>query len=640
MLTKILPALSLFLAAVAHAQVPANIVADGVPEIAATVKIATQPYMDFRSASFQGWNDATGAALISTRFGNTAQLHEVKMPGGARTQLTFAAEPIAGGRWQEKIGGYLFYSKDTGGDEYFQGYRLDKGRATPVLLTDGKSRNGSFASNRDGTLIAYASTRRTGKDTDIWVMDPRDPKTDRLLLQRTGGGWGPQDVSLDGKHLLLVESISINESNIHQVDIATGTVRQLTPAQGKVKTSYSNAKFAPDGTVYVMTDAGSEFLRLATLDLVSGKTTALSRETKWDVEEYQISDDGSFIAYVVNEAGSSKLRLIDRKTGASLGAPNVPSGIISDLDVALSGDIGFTLTSAQSPGDVYSVNPATLALTRWTESEVGGLMPADFAAPELVSIKSFDGLDISGFLYRPDATKFSGPRPLIINIHGGPEGQSRPGFLGRANYLLNELGIAVFLPNVRGSTGYGKTFLKLDNGYKREDSVKDIGAFLDALSKDAGLDKSRFAVTGGSYGGYMTLASMTFYSDRLRSAIESVGISNFVTFLKNTNPYRVDLRRVEYGDERDPKMAAFLQKISPLTNVKKISIPLMVVTGGNDPRVPPTEADQIVAAVSAQGGLAWHVLGKDEGHGFRKKANQDYLFWASVMFWESTLLKK
>ncbi len=288
---------------------------------------------------------------------------------------------------------------------------------------------------------------------------------------------------------------------------------------------------------------------------------------------------------------------------------------------------------------MYSVNSKTLAVTRWTTSEVGGLATSNFVEPELVTMKSFDGLDVSGFLYRPSPAKFSGPRPLLINIHGGPEGQSRPGFQGRNNYLLNELGIAIFYPNVRGSEGYGKTFLKLDNGYKREDTVKDIGAMLDVLAKDVRLDKSRFAVTGGSYGGYMTLATMTFYPDKLRAGLEIVGISNFVTFLKNTNPYRVDLRRVEYGDERDPAMNVFLQKISPLTNVSKINIPLMVVTGGNDPRVPASEADQVVKAVRAQGGQAWHVLAKDEGHGFRKKTNQDYQFWASVTFWQHTLLK-
>lgn len=343
MLTKILPAFCLLLALPAHAEVPASIVADGVPEIAAGIKSSTVPYMEFRAASFLGWNDATGAALVATRFGNTAQLHEVKMPGGARTQLTFAAEPIAGGSWQAKTGGYLFYVKDNGGDEYFQGYRLDQGRATPVLLTDGKSRNGSFVSNKDGSLVAYASTRRTGKDTDIYLMDPRDAKTDRLILERSGGGWGPDDISPDGKQLLIAETISINESNIYLVDTSTKAVRQITPPQGKLKAVYSNAKFAPDGTLYVITDAGSEYRYLAKLDAATGKTTPVSTEAKWDVEEYQISDDGSFIAYTVNMAGSSRLMLMDRKSGVTRRASQLPDGVISRLDIAPDGTVGFTL---------------------------------------------------------------------------------------------------------------------------------------------------------------------------------------------------------------------------------------------------------------------------------------------------------
>ncbi len=329
----------------AIAQVPANIVADGVPEIAPQLMASTFPYMEFRSASFQGWNDATGAALITTRFGNTAQLHEVKMPGGARTQLTFAAEPIAGGSWQTKSAGYLFYVKDNGGDEYFQGYRLDNG--APVLLTDGKSRNESFVSNADGTKIAYSSTRRTGKDTDIYLMDPRDKSTDRLILQRSGGGWSVDDFHPGDGAVVLGEYVSINEANLHVLTLATGAVRQITPAQGKVKAYYGSAKHAPDGTLYVLTDAGSEYRRLVRLDTASGKITPVSPESKWDVEEYQISDDGRFIAYVLNEAGSSKLKLIDRQTGKSLGDAALPAGIISGLDIAPSGEIGSTLSSAK-----------------------------------------------------------------------------------------------------------------------------------------------------------------------------------------------------------------------------------------------------------------------------------------------------
>jgi dipeptidyl aminopeptidase/acylaminoacyl peptidase len=315
----------------------------------------------------------------------------------------------------------------------------------------------------------------------------------------------------------------------------------------------------------------------------------------------------------------------------------LPAGTIGSLQIAPWGAIGFSLSSARSPSDAYSVDPRTLAVTRWTRSETGGLDAGVNVEPELIEARSFDGERISGFLYRPDAARFPGRRPLIVNIHGGPEGQSRPGFLGRNNYLLNELGIAIFYPNVRGSTGFGKRFVSLDNGPAlRENSVKDIGAFLDRFDRDPALDRARFAVTGGSYGGYMCYASAIRFGDRLRAANCVVAISNFVTFLENTQSYRRDLRRVEYGDERTQR--AELLRISPMTRVSELRIPLMVVTGGNDPRVPASEADQMVRAVRANGRTAWHLLGQNEGHGFAKKENQDYQFWVGLMFWQANLL--
>jgi dipeptidyl aminopeptidase/acylaminoacyl peptidase len=256
-----------------------------------------------------------------------------------------------------------------------------------------------------------------------------------------------------------------------------------------------------------------------------------------------------------------------------------------------------------------------------------------------VKWKSFDGKEITGFLYRPDAAKFAGKRPVIINIHGGPEAQYRPGFLGRNNYFINELGCAILFPNVRGSEGYGKTFLKLDNGLKREDSYKDISALLDWIPSRPELDAGRVMVTGGSYGGFMTLAVATNYADRIRCALDVVGISHLATFLKNTESYRRDLRRVEYGDERDPEMAEFMERTAPLNNAHKITKPLFVVQGANDPRVPKSEAEQIVATLKKQGTPVWFLMAKDEGHGFAKKKNADFQFYATVQFIRDALLK-
>jgi dipeptidyl aminopeptidase/acylaminoacyl peptidase len=449
-----------------------------------------------------------------------------------------------------------------------------------------------------------------------------------------------EDWSADGKQLLIGEYVSINDSKLHVLDVASGQITQLT-TKSNTLVAYGSGSFLKDGSVIALSDKDSQWRRLVRIDAKTGRETPLIKNQSWDVEEYDIDPAEQVIVYALNEDGFSKLYALDLASGTSAPLPNLPNpGIVGGIKFhPQGGRIAFTLNSSKTPGDIYTLTLGTPRYLRWTESEVGPLDTATFRDPSLMRWKSFDGREISAIVYRPDPEKFPGARPAIINIHGGPEAQSRPTFQSRTNYLINELGITVIYPNVRGSEGYGKDYLMLDNGMKREDSVKDIGALIDALGKDSAVDKARIGVTGGSYGGYMTLASMTFYSDKLRAGLEVVGISNFVTFLKNTNPYRVDLRRVEYGDERDPKMAAFLQKISPLTNVGKIKIPLMVVTGANDPRVPASEADQIVEAVRKQGGSAWHLLGKDEGHGFRKKANIDFQFWSSLMFWQEHLLK-
>jgi dipeptidyl aminopeptidase/acylaminoacyl peptidase len=619
----------------AQVEKPAALVADGIPQIPAALAETTRPYMEFRAAGFQGWNPRTRGIVITTRFGNTAQVHEVAAPRGDRRQITFEADAISAASYARKAGDVLVVQKDVGGSEFWQLYRIDNGRL--VLLTDGKSRNSINAWSHDGRWLAYSSTRRNGADNDLYLIDPRNPASNRLLAEVKGGGWGLADFAPDGRSAVVVNYVSVNKSDLYLIDIASG---RMTPiGDHKAQISYGGARFAPDGRLWVTSDEGSDFQRLGTLDTRSGKFTPVAREAKWDVDSFDIAEDGSFIAYVVNEAGASRVKLLDPRTGASRTVGGLPAGVAGGVEVAPWGTVGFSLASAKSSSDIYSVDPKTLAVTRWTESETGGLDPRVNVEPELVEVKSFDGESVSGFLYRPDPRRFPGRRPLIVNIHGGPEGQSRPGFLGRNNYYLNELGVAIFFPNVRGSTGYGKRFVALDNGAdKREDSVRDIGAFLERLKADPRIDPARIGVTGGSYGGYMCYASAIRYGSQLRGANCIVAISNFVTFLENTQSYRRDLRRVEYGDERDPAQRAKLIAISPLTRVDELNLPLMVVTGGNDPRVPASEADQIVKAVRAKGGTAWHLLGQDEGHGFAKKANQDYQFWASLLFWQQNLL--
>ena len=617
---------------------PESLVLDGVPPIPASLVDTAGRYGSFRSASLSDWHPSRQEMLISTRFADTNQLHLVKIPGGARQQLTFYPDAVATGRFHPNGGDYIVFMKDIGGGEWYQLYRYDVAPGDVTLLTDGKSRNLLGPWSTAGNQVAYMSTRRTGKDTDLWVMNPADPKSDHLLTQLQGGGWQPQDWSPDDKQILLTEEISINESHLFLVNAATGEKTPLTPPDEK-QVFYGEAHFSKDGKgLFLTTDKDSEFQRLAYLDLATKQLKFLTTAIKRDVEGFDLTKDGKRLAFVTNEDGVSVLHVMDTATQKEQRLPKLPVGVLGALRWHSNGSvIGFSLNNARGSSDCYSLDVATGKLQRWTESE-SAVKTSAFPDAELVRWKSFDGKEISGFLYKPPA-KFTGKRPILVIIHGGPEGQSQPTFLGRGNYYLNELGIALIYPNVRGSTGYGKSFTLLDNGFKREDTYKDINALFDWIASRPDIDADRIAVTGGSYGGHMTLAVSTFYSDRIRCSVDIVGMSNLVTFLEHTEAYRRDLRRVEYGDERDPKMREFMERIAPMNNLDKIKKPMFVIAGKNDPRVPVSESQQIADALKKQGTAVWLMIAKDEGHGYRKKPNQDFQFYATVEFLEQYLLK-
>ena len=616
-----------------------SLVTDGIPPIPASIAEAARRYSEFRTAAFWDWHPTRREMLIGTRFGDAQQLHLVKIPGGARTQLTFFPDPVSGASYQPTDGRYVVFSKDVGGGEFFQKYRYDVATGDITLLTDGKSRNVGGVWSHRGDRYAYMSTRRNGRDLDLWVMDPADPRTDRMVLELEGGGYAPLDWSSDDRTMLLHQGISVNESYLWLVDVATGVKTLLTTKQGTDTVAYGSAQFSRDGKgIYLTTDLGSEVRRLAYLSLLGKRYRFLSDRLPWDVDEFALSPDGRWIAFVANEDGIGALHVINAATGAERRIPKLPAGLIGNVTWRRAGaELAFSFTSARSGEDAYSLDLVTGRLVRWIESETGGLNTADFAEPELIHWSSFDGRSVSGFLYKPPV-RFAGRRPVIINIHGGPEGESRPGFLGRSNYYVNELGIALILPNVRGSTGHGKTFVKLDNGTLREGAYKDIGALFDWIRARPDLDPDHVLVTGGSYGGHMTLVTATLYNDRVCCSVDVVGISNLATFLKNTSGYRQDLRRVEYGDERDSTLRAWMERTAPLNNVDKVTKPLFIVAGMNDPRVPRSEAEQMVAALKQRSVPVWYLMAKDEGHGFRKKSNQDFQFYATILFTERYLL--
>jgi len=616
-----------------------NLVVDGVPAIPASLTETVERYSNFRGAALAGWDPERREMLISTRFADVPQIHLVKMPGGARSQLTFYPDRVAGAQFNPKHDDYFVFSKDIGGGEFYQLYRYDIGSGDVTLLTDGKSRNVDMVWAHGGDKVAYGSTRRDGDDVDIWAMSPADQKSDHMIAKLEGGGWQALDWSPDEKQLLVINFVSAEESYLWLMDAGAGEKTLLTP-KGESKVSYSGGQFSKDGKgIYVTTDKDSEFHRLAYIDLASKQDTYLTSKIPWDIDEFDLSDNGKLIAFVANEDGFGVLHVLDTATRKERPVPALPKGVIFGIKWHKnSRDLGFGVNSARSSSDVYSLDIQTAKVDRWTFSETGGLNTSNFSEPELIHWKSWDGRSISGFMYRPPA-KFTGKRPVIVDIHGGPEGQFRPDFLGRLNYYINELGITMIFPNVRGSVGYGKTFLSLDNGFLREGSYKDIDTLVDWIQTQSELDSSHVMVTGGSYGGFMTLAVATNYNDRICCSVDVVGPSNLVTFLEHTSGYRRDLRRVEYGDERDPKMREFLEKIAPYNKAKNITKPLFVVAGKNDPRVPASESQQMVEIVRQNGTPVWWLLAKDEGHGFAKKKNQDYQFYATVMFVKQFLLK-
>ena len=629
-------------------EVVGNRTSENIPAIPAELLEQLNRYQNTRGAGLAGWTK-DGCLLVSTRFAETAQAHRVCQPLGMREQLTFYPEPVGGitpapaNAWRD---GFVF-AKDKGGDEFSQLYWFDGPTRSVHLLTDGKrSQNGGTTLSPDGGLMAYSSTSRNGTDRDVWLRNTRNGETKRLV--DAGGNWSPMDFSPDGSRLLVMKYVSAAESYPGVVDVASGKL-ELFPVDGG-KASFGGFAFAPDGkAVYFISDEplqgkAQEFKTLRYHHPATGKFEVLSATIPWDVGGFTIADDGRHLAFVSNEDGISKLRVLSLPDHKEVRLPALPIGVIGGLSFSPDGKrLALTLNSATSPSDVHVIDLAAASLTRWTQSEVGGLDAAKFVAPTLVRYPTFDKVagkqrTIPAFYYKPSKPSKTGKYPVVINIHGGPEGQSLPTFSSNAQYLANELGVALLVPNVRGSTGYGKTYLSLDNAEKREDSVKDIGALLDWIAKQPELDASRVGVMGGSYGGYMVLSSLMHYSDRIRAGVDVVGISHFGTFLKNTESYRRDLRRVEYGDERDPAMAKVFERISPLNHAGKITSPLFVAQGRNDPRVPWTEAEQIVKAVRGNGQPVWYLLYADEGHGFAKKANSDWFGAATILFWQQNLL--
>jgi dipeptidyl aminopeptidase/acylaminoacyl peptidase len=614
-----------------------NLTFENIPQAPAEFTEKLDGYLNARQATPLGWSPK-GQLLIATRFADVEQLHLVEQPGGARRQLTFLHEPITEAAFSPDSArsAYVFL-KDSGGDEKAQLYYQHIGDAAAKLLTDGKSLNSAPIWSNSGREVAFSSTARDGRNIDIDIVDPESGSLPRLGLAGDGSGaaWSVLDWSPDDSKLLVLKEVSVSEGYLYIVDLSSGQKREVEPSPAKV--GIVDAKFTRDGQgVYLISDRENEFARLRYINLFTNDKTVISAHIPWDIEALAISRDGHYLAYVSNEAGAGKLNLLDLRTHQDLTPPRLQQpGVISSLSFDADGKrLVFGFAAANQPRDAYVLDIAENRLEPWTRSEPGAVDAAKFVLPRRVEFPTFDRVDgkarqIPAYVYEPAS---AGPHPVLISLHGGPESQFRPGFDPWIQYVVNELGFAVIAPNVRGSSGYGRTYMALDNGVLREDAVKDVGAMLVWIALQKSFDGKHVVVAGGSYGGYLSLATLVNYSDRLRGGVDVSGIANFVSFLTNTAPYRQDQRRAEYGDERDLEMRSFLRRISPLTNADRITRPLLVVHGKNDPRVPLSEAEQIVNKLRARGGEVWYLLAADEGHGYRKKQNRDAYYETFAQF--------
>ena len=620
---------------------------EDIPEIPDELPPILNRYQEIHTARFAGWSKDSRNIFIKTQPGNVTQLHRVSEPGGARSQITFGKEPV-GEVVAQPNGNLLALTRDRGGDEFDQVYILDPDNGLIRKLTNGTALNNRLAWDRTGENLAYRSTRRNGRSSDIWIQNINSSEPAKMLLETDDGTlWKPIDFSKDGKMLLVQQFLSVIDSRVYVKNLPDGELRLLAGDAENPSSNIAIGFDAFDNKVLFVTNQRNGAAELAKVSLDEDPyMTFMSSTNNWDITQFVMSPDRKRGAFVSNEAGISKLYLFDPYRMQFKIERKIPLGLITGLVFSPDGKkLGMTLNSARSPNDAFVLTLGRKpmwgrSVTRWTTSEVGGLDITKFSEPVPVRYPSpIEGtekaLPTPAFVYMPPGR---GPFPVIIHAHGGPESQFRPGFNPDFQMWIDQLGVAIIAPNIRGSLGYGAQYIALDDGFNREAAVRDIGALLDWIELQPQLDKDRVAVVGASYGGYIALASAVHYSDRLRAAVDQFGISNFVTFLENTQDYRRELRRIEYGDEREPEMRAFLQSISPLNNVDKIKVPLFVQQGRNDPIVPESESEQLVKALREQGQTVWYMNALNEGHNFDKKENRDLLQQATFLFLQKYLL--
>lgn len=624
--------------------VPPTIKVDGMPPVPQSIADDLARYTKFKDAQLIAWHPAKRQMLITTALAAFPQIHLVDGPGKIGPALTSYPQPgIARGvptSFDPSDPTGFIFQRDPGGTESTSIYRYDLATGTISMAVEARQRYAAVWA-RQGKWLAYDSSERTGKDRELYVVQPSDAKTTKRLLGEVTGSWSPQDWSPDGTTLLATEIPSNSETYIWRVDVKTGARTAVTPRDGD-KYAWFYPRFSPDGKyVFAVGDRGGDMFRLWRCELATGKWTAVTGDNDRLERDggFALSSNGRLGAFLVDRDDHSELQIIDLTTLKARPMTSVPNGTISHLRWRPgSQEVGFTLASMKSPGDVYSVDAASGAVTRWTTSQVG-YDTDSLPAPEAVSFKSPDGTVIRGILYRPIA-RFTGPRPVWVTFHGGPDLRERVKFLGRQTYFLNELGVALLFPNVRGSIGRGRQFEQLDNGRGRDGVIKDVGAMLDWIKTRKDLDESRVVLTGGSYGGWVALQGGVVYNDRIRGVVAGAAITNFLTYVEETAPERVDNRRSEFGDERDPAMREYLTSISPVTNAKALKKPTFILHPGLDTRVGLGQAQELVKALKANNAPIWYFEFTTANHANfpASAANNDFMIASWVWYLKNFVL--
>lgn len=573
-------------------------------------------FLNIQSAG-QGTFDPQGKQIAYlSNVSGVPQVWKMFDKPSAPRQLTFEEDGVDGVWWSPVNPAHMIVAASRGGSEKSKLYLLnpDTSPLVPIVPLDNDAvyRFGSWSP--DGTTICYSTNSRNGTDFDIYEHRLQDPQP--RLIYDGGGHVNALRFSVDNRYLLMSRDHSNVNVDLLLFDRESGQTRILTEHTGDE--FYGDAQFDQTGkNIFALTDRGRDFVGVAAYNLDSGAWTWLEKPDA-DIEELAVAPDGSGYAFVVNDRGLSRFNYNNIAKGRRIGSYRFPDGLIRSISYSSdSRRLAISFGTATKPFDIWIYEPNPDLLIRLTDSATGGVPKDLFIAPEVVEFPSFDKRMIPAFFYKPvDAPEKC---PVIISIHGGPESQARPDLSGLYQYWLYK-GYAILEPNVRGSSGFGKSYLALDNVRKRLDSVKDIEFAAKWLAARNDIDKSKIILQGGSYGGFMVLAGLTNYPDLFAAGIDIVGISNFVSFLENTSKYRRALREAEYGSLESDR--EFLQEISPLNHVDKITAPLFVIQGANDPRVPQSEADQIVKSIKERGGVVEYLLFEDEGHGLRKTENK------------------